>query len=104
MEKEVGKRYGRLRAQGGGNRMSDTDITGQMRRVRLAVLNADPGDQHALEQRHGQVWDGMELGRDFEVLGFVAPYVVARRRGDRRLGSLEFQHHPRFYFNWREHR
>ena len=84
--------------------MNDTDITEQLRLVRLAVLNAEPGDRHALEQRHGQVWDGSELGRDYEVIGFMAPLVVARRKSDGIRGSLEFQHHPRFYFNWREDR
>ena len=82
--------------------MNDMDLTEQQRRVRLAVLNADPGDRPALEQRHGDVWDGAELGRDFEVIGFMAPLVVARRRSDSQRGSLEFQHHPRFYFNWRD--
>ena len=84
--------------------MNGVDITDQLRRVRLAVLSAQSGDRRALEFRHGRVWDGAELGRDFEVMGFMAPYVVARRRTDQKLGSLEFQHHPRFYFNWREDR
>ena len=82
--------------------MSGEDITEQLRRVRLAVLNAEPGDRHALEQRHGQVWDGSQMGRDYEVIGFMAPLVVARRKSDGIRGSLEFQHHPRFYFNWRD--
>ena len=84
--------------------MNEVDITEQLRRVRLAVLNAEPGDRQALQQRHGQVWDGRELGREFEVIGFMAPLVVARRRSDGIRGSLEFQHHPRFYFNWEEDR
>ena len=84
--------------------MNRDDITEQLRRVRLAVLNAEPGDRHTLEQRHGQVWDGSELGREFEVIGFMAPLVVARRKSDGTRGSLEFQHHPRFYFNWEEDR
>ena len=82
--------------------MNDIDLTEQLRRVRLAVLNAEPGDRPALKERHGDVWDGVELGRDFEVIGFMAPLVVARRRSDSQRGSLEFQHHPRFYFNWRD--
>ena len=82
--------------------MNGVDVTEDLRRGRLALLNAEAGNRQALEGRHGQVWDGAELGRDFEVLGFMAPYVVARRRADQRLGSLEFQHYPRFYFNWRE--
>ena len=82
--------------------MNNVDVTEQLRRVRLAVLNADPGDRPALKERHGDVWDGVELGRDFEVIGFMAPLVVARRKSDGMRGSLEFQHHPRFYFNWRD--
>lgn len=49
----------------------------------------------------GERWDTAELQRDFEVLGFVAPYVVVRRRSDGELGSLEFTHSPRVYFAWR---
>lgn len=78
------------------------DVTEELRQMRLAVLNAEPGDRNAMEQRHGQVWDATELRRDFEVIGFMAPLVVARRRSDGMRGSLEFQHHPRFYFNWRD--
>lgn len=82
--------------------MNATDIVEQLRLVRLAVLNAKPGDRQALKKRHGQVWDAAELGRDFKVIGFMAPLVVVRRRSDSKRGSLEFQHHPRFYFNWRD--
>ena len=82
--------------------MSDTDVIAQLRLGRLVVLNTEPADRQALEQQHGQVWDGMELRRDFKVVGFMAPLVVARRRSDDKTGSLEFQHHPRFYFNWRD--
>jgi len=84
--------------------MNIADITEQLRRVRLAVLNAEPGNRQSLEQRHGQVWDGSELGREFEVIGFMAPLVVARRKSDGTRGSLEFQHYPRFYFNWEDDR
>ena len=84
--------------------MNIADITEQLRRVRLAVLNAEPGDRQSLEQRYGQVWDGSELGRDYEVIGFMAPLVVARRKTDGMRGSLEFQHYPRFYFNWEDDR
>jgi hypothetical protein len=84
--------------------MNAVDTTEQLRRIRFAVLNAEPADRHALEQRHGQVWDGSELGRDFAVMGFMAPFVVARRKSDGIRGSLEFQHYPRFYFNWEEDR
>ena len=83
------------------------DETESLRRKRLAVVNGlvesqDPvAERKRLEALHGQVWDATPLASDFEVLGFLAPYVVVRRRGDDgRKGSLEFQHHPRFYFNF----
>lgn len=40
--------------------------------------------------QYGQVWDAGELAREFEVLGFTAPYVVVKRPSDGRKGSLEF--------------
>ena len=55
-----------------------TDPTEAIRRQRVAEINAEPGSREALEAEHGQVWDTTELQRDFEVLGFLAPYVVAR--------------------------
>lgn len=48
------------------------------------------------------MWAPEELPRDFEVIGFAAPYVVVRRKSDGKMGSLEFQHHPRFYFNFEQ--
>ena len=40
------------------------------------------------------------MTKDFEVIGFLAPLVVVRRRADRVKGSMEFQHMPRLYFNF----
>jgi hypothetical protein len=77
-----------------------SDPTERIRRERLAEINDDPSGREALEATYGQIWNTEELGRDFEVIGFAAPLVVVRRRADGRLGSLEFQHHPRFYFNF----
>jgi hypothetical protein len=82
----------------GENAMNDP--TEALRRDRLAEINAQPGSREALAAQHGQVWDTNELRRDFDVLGFAAPLVVVRRKSDGVRGSLEFQHSPRFYFNW----
>ena len=73
-----------------------------LRLDRLAAINAAPGDRAKLETRYGQVWDPQELRRDFDVQGYLVPIVVVRRRSDGVVGTLEFQHQPRFYFNWRE--
>jgi hypothetical protein len=76
------------------------DETEPIRRKRLAEINTEPGSRVSLEAEYGQVWTTTELSEDFEVLGFLAPYVVVRRKRDGVKGSLEFQHQPRFYFNF----
>ena len=79
------------------------DPTEAIRRERLAEINAEPGSREALEAEHGQVWDTEQLRQDFEVIGFLAPLVVVRRKADGVKGSLEFQHTPRLYFNFEPH-
>lgn len=76
------------------------DPTESTRRERLAEINAEPSSREALEALYGRVWTTEELSRDFTVEGFLAPFVVVRRKGDEQRGSLEFQHRPRFYFNF----
>jgi hypothetical protein len=78
-----------------------TDPTETIRHERLAEINADPGSRQAHEGQYGQVRDTKQLTKDFEVIGFLAPLVVVRRRADGVQGSLEFQHGPpRLYFNF----
>jgi hypothetical protein len=77
-----------------------TDPTEDLRRERLAEINAAPGSRQALEAQYGKVWDTQQLAEDFEIIGFLAPLVVVRRKSDGVKGSLEFQHQPRFYFNF----
>lgn len=79
------------------------DPTEPIRRERLAEINAEPGTREALEVRYGKVWTTQELAVEFEVIGFMAPLVVVRRKVDGVKGSLEFQHQPRFYFNFQQH-
>jgi hypothetical protein len=46
-------------------------------------------------------WDTDGLGRDFEILGFLAPFrLVVRRKSDGVKGSLEYTRQPRWYFNF----
>jgi hypothetical protein len=76
------------------------DETESLRRLQLAEINAEPGSREALESEHGQVWDTQQLRQDFNVEGFMAPYVVVRRKSDGQRGSLMFQNQPRFYFSF----
>ncbi len=81
-----------------------SDPTEDIRKQMLVEINAAPGSREYLEAKHGQLWDTGELADDFEVIGFMAPIVVARRRSDGVKGSLMFQHNPRFYFGFEPHR
>jgi hypothetical protein len=65
-----------------------------------AEINTVKGSREKLEAARGKVWDTDELAEEFSVVGFMTPYVVVRRKSDGQRGSLQFQHAPRFYFNW----
>ena len=75
----------------------------KLRRKWQAAINLRAAERPYLERRYGQVWDSAELARDFEVLEFAAPFAIVRRKADRKLGSVLFQHSPRYYFSFREH-
>ena len=78
------------------------DLTEGLRRAMVETINADPGSREAIEAQHGRVWDTAELTKEFDVLGFMAPFVIVRCRATDKKGSLQFQHMPRFYFLWSE--
>ena len=77
-----------------------TDMLEIARRQRLVEINTEAKDRLALAAVYGRVWDAEELCAEFEVVGFMAPFVGVRRKSDGQKGSLEFQHHPRFYFSF----
>ena len=78
------------------------DQTETVRRLLVEQINAEPGSREALEAEFGQVWDTQELTSDFDVMGFLAPFVVVRRKADNVKGSLTFQHSPRFFFSFQQ--
>lgn len=80
------------------------DPTETIRRERLTEINIVPGSREDLEAKYGQVWDTDQLMDEFQAIGFMAPLIVVHRRSDGVKGSLEFQHSPRFYFNWQPHK
>ena len=86
-----------------------SDPTEDFRRAEVARINTavESSDEDAervrLEAEHGKVWDTEEMRQDFEAQGFGAPYIVVIRKEDGVKGSLEFQHMPRFYFNFHPH-
>ena len=76
------------------------DVTEGIRKVLSAEINQNPNGREVLESRYGQVWDTEQLSKDFSVTGFMAPFVVVKRKEDGAVGSMEFQHDPRFYYNF----
>ena len=80
------------------------DEADALRKQRLVAINTAVRDlieeeaRRQLQATYGRVYDTRELSAEFEVLGFMAPYAVVRRKSNGMLGSLEFTHSPRFYF------
>lgn len=76
------------------------DETEGYRRMRAAELNVGRSRQE-LEKLHGRVWSTEELRQEWEVLAFMAPLIAVRSLDKQHSGgSFEFQHSPRFYFNF----
>jgi len=75
---------------------------GAVRMRWMASMNANPLERAGLEAIYGRVWDTRELSRDFVVHGFMAPLVIVTCKATNMQGSLLFQHHPRFYFDFVE--
>jgi hypothetical protein len=84
------------------------DVTEGIRRAEVARINGEiesdnkDDERKRLEALYGEVLDKVQMMERFEVLGFMAPYVVVKRKTDWKRGKMEFQHHPRFYFNFVE--
>ena len=51
-------------------------------------------------QPKGQTWTTQQLREEFEVQGFMAPFVRVRRKSDGVRGTLTFRHAPRVYFDF----
>jgi len=82
------------------------DETEAIRREEVARINSEvvsddkDAERARLEAIYGEVYDTDQIRQIFEVLGFAAPFMIVKWKSDGRKGSLEFQHNPRFYFNF----
>ena len=79
-----------------------TDPTEKRRKEMVAQINRNPVQRDILEEHYGKgnVWDTKEVTAEFNIEGFMAPLCVATRRADGVRGSIYFQDHPRFYYNF----
>jgi hypothetical protein len=72
------------------------------RREMAADINDDvPATREAAGREFGKVWTTSEIKNDFEILGFMAPLVIVKRKSDGATGTLLFTHHPRWYFDFK---
>ena len=79
-----------------------TDSTEDTRRALVRHINAQAAERADLEVQYGRVWNTAELATDFEVVSFAAPFAIVRWKADHKLGSVLFQHWPRYYFAFQE--
>jgi len=76
------------------------DVTENIRREMTQEINSKKAEKELLEVEHGQVWNTEELTNEFEVQGFLAPFVVVIQKKSGVRGSMMFQDYPRFYFDF----
>jgi hypothetical protein len=81
---------------------NEQDQTEPIRRELVDEINSHNAERATVEAEYGQVWDTEELQQDFEVKSFAAPFCIVKRKSDGKLGSIMFQHMPRYYFNFQE--
>ena len=82
------------------------DPTEGLRRGLVQAINDqvestdEDSERKRLEDEVGEVWNTEEVQQVFEITAFLAPFVQAIHRETGKVGTLMFQHHPRFYFMW----
>lgn len=79
--------------------MNEQDPTADARAAMVPEMPAELASRVAAGEK---VWTTAEMNDEFEAIGFMAPFIVVRRRADGVKGSLLFTHQPRFYFAWRQ--
>ena len=82
---------------------TETIRRSEVTRINTEVESSDEdAEQVRLEAEYGQVWNTQQLQKDFVAKSFAAPYIIVERKADNVAGTLEFQHGPRYYFNFKE--
>jgi len=79
------------------------DSTEQARRELVQEVNQDT-ERAKLEEKYGDIMTTSEMQERYTVEGFLAPFIVCRRKTDGKRGTLMFSHSPRYYFSWQEDR
>jgi len=78
------------------------DHTEELRRFLMKQMKDHPASHQELVNQYGadNVWTTEQVKELYEITSFMAPYCTCVRKSDGQVGSLAFQHSPRFYFNF----
>ena len=79
------------------------DYTEESRRIMTDTINeeAQTSSEDQLREKYGQLWNTKQLQEDYEVHGFMAPFIKVTRKSDNVDGLLMFSHHPRWYHSFK---
>ena len=72
------------------------------RRNELVEMNDRDLTREALERDYGEVMDTSAVNMKYQVISFMAPYVLVVRLSDGKRGTLKFTHLPRWYHSFEE--
>jgi hypothetical protein len=64
------------------------------------AINADPKTRAELEASAGPVWNHEEVEHEFDLCGFIPPFVFVIRKSDGMVGTLVFQRQPKLYWGF----
>lgn len=78
------------------------DPTEVIRKEIETVLDTNTTMVVAVAEANGGAMTTAEMTALYDVLGFLSPFVVVRRKSDGKKGSLMFTHDPRRYFSFKE--
>lgn len=72
----------------------------EMLRAILIEAGVPEGDREQILASGGPVYTTAEATDLFHFISFSAPFAFVRRKADGVKGTLEFTHHPRWYFDF----
>lgn len=79
--------------------MDNSDPTESIRRAMIPNM---PAELQKWVEAGKKVYTTEEMSAEFEVIGFMAPFICVKEKSTGKLGSMQFTHNPRYYFDWKE--
>jgi hypothetical protein len=64
-------------------------------------MDQEQARRKELEEAYGKVYTTPEATEAFEFISFLAPFAIVVERSTGKKGTLQFDHMPRFYYDFR---